>query len=148
MQEAPPPPEFATCGECRAVLNLIERLDGDRVVSQRWEHGHPPSVPHEPVPVFDSGPVTTVCDFCSSATPAWRVQTPNFTLEFGPVKINDYNGWAACDVCKGFIDRDDWLGLSNHAYVSLGLDNPGFMVQLLELHNAVRQAMTGIEREA
>lgn len=62
--------------------------------------------------------ITISCDFCATThNVSWKFPCGDFQL---PIAIGlppqDFTGpWAACDVCKGFIEREDQPGLAARA---------------------------------
>lgn len=65
---------------------------------------------------FPSGPPR--CDFCTDLSPTiatWEYDAEPFQVLVGvpgAPTINFEDTWWACDVCHGFIERDDWRGLA------------------------------------
>ena len=57
-----------------------------------------------------------VCDFCSTPGPPWEYETEhNIRHEMVggySLTIHDEPGYAACDVCADFIDREEWVALA------------------------------------
>jgi hypothetical protein len=83
-----------------------------------------------------------VCDFCSSAGPAWRYPACTFIAYCVPNLAGESVGdWAACETCRGLIEADDRRGLAERSVEQLISDHPSFRelradlcAELMRLH--------------
>jgi hypothetical protein len=82
--------------------------------------------------------ITIACDFCSTTqNVSWKFPCDDFSITFAlGLKPQNFTGpWAACDVCKQFIEQDDRPGLAARA---LKLDpdkrNPLGLTGVLNAH--------------
>lgn len=65
-----------------------------------------------------------ICDFCSSASPAWRYPAQSFQDEFGSRSVSD---WLACEECHRLIEAGNRDGLAARVMltptaIALGID--------------------------
>lgn len=62
---------------------------------------------------WDQLRITTSCDFCATThNVSWEIPCDDFELPIAPGLMQGFKGaWAACDICKQFIDRGERMAL-------------------------------------
>jgi hypothetical protein len=66
-----------------------------------------------------------VCDFCSSAGPAWRYPARTFiAYRVSTLAGESVGDWAACETCRRLIEADDRRGLAERSVEQLISDHP------------------------
>ena len=61
------------------------------------------------------------CDFCSEPNPKWMYRAGNYVSEIVDI-AESLGGWAACDVCKALIEKNERVELAERgtrSFVSL-----------------------------
>jgi hypothetical protein len=102
-----------------------------------------------------------ICDFCSSPDVRWRYEAHSFVaaVELG-FTHESVGAWAACDPCRGLIERRDREGLTARSFEALRYQHPELEIlpeeRLLDLKNYLkeihemffRHKLTGCSRHA
>jgi len=83
------------------------------------------------------------CDFCSAPKVSKSYACEDFTPEDMPISLS-VGGWAACDICAGLIDSDQFEVLAERStrtfLASLGLPDSGqFKAEILGFMRRLHQ---------
>lgn len=66
-----------------------------------------------------------ICDFCSNAPAPWVYPARDFEVyETRSLKGMSAGAWAACDLCRVYIERGDLDGLTNRVLNTLFDSSP------------------------
>lgn len=151
----PHPPlstEWRACLVCRRVLEAFRDTTTGELT---WDHtgmDRADGVNHPPVPVAYStlggeDAVRKRCDFCGGYDPGWELPVADFALVRHGEDWGSASAWVACNRCAGFLNRDDWLGLMQHAAEASARRNgwtvKAALADLRPLYRKVRQNRSG-----
>lgn len=84
-----------------------------------------------PVPGTEMRP-TYRCDFCSADDPTWSYDARTFV---GPHNIGSVTGWAACDICHGAIESNQWNRLAVRSLHTADIPQPTPEIRARLLHD-------------
>lgn len=119
-----PTPEIQQpiCANCRRPLEVVEHHVAGQLTEVTFSH----TLAIEGVECPELVPITgdrasqvSICDFCSSPSPAWAYPARSFimgetTREDGTkLEWSSVGLWAACDHCHGYIENQDWTAVAD-----------------------------------
>lgn len=94
------------CRICGRVLDYDERTGYQHTFGDSGADHAP-----DPAPV-DEALVIGRCDFCYVDFPKWVIPARDFEVLPGHMSSG---GWAACDACVGFVEKNQWTQLVRRA---------------------------------
>ena len=105
-----------SCAVCSQILSFCVTAEG----KMGWAHSQAEYEDHIAVPVARKElTVNPVCDFCCVADPVWKIPIEDnvYTIVSSTktMVFDDKNGWAACNRCKGYVERGDIDILARYA---------------------------------
>lgn len=137
--EAPDSEPFV-CGVCGRVLDHHEGIGYLHTTGDSFAD-------HDPVPVPQAEALLVAgrCDFCYVDYPEWVVPASDFEVLPGHMSQGP---WAACSVCAGLIEKDQWSALVRRAIAGYEERHGGFMPEqaqsnLSPMYRRLRKHITG-----